>query len=566
MTEITYYKSGKRKPVRVSGRAAVAAPARRYEARPAARRRGLRLALALFLLLAAAVVLAVLTGRQTLSDVFAVVSLSSHIRRLPRWLLYAVPLAVCVLVALGTYCLACGRRLVFKALLLVILVAVFAGPGIALGWASALVGHMGWGGTAEQRKTVAQARAVLQHPLPNKPVNILLLGVDENQNSDSQILVRLDPQAKTISMLSLPRDLRTDIPGLGYAKLNAAYHFGGVKLAVQTFSKITGLPINHFIRVDFGGFWHIIDLLGGVYLPIDHRYYNPEGTGYQPIHLQPGYQLLHAKGSLDFVRFRHDQDGDFTRMVRQQMFLREVQRQAERWSTSWTQVLSHGARDHQADDDRPRLAPRAAADRRHGPLAQHRAHLPGARRGQHADDRRRRLRRAFAEPDRDGRAGVRAPADAAGAAPAAPTTARPDGERLRYAGGRSPASSHGRPSTVYDWSAWRALARQTSLTLEAPTIWPAGLGYDTAGVPFRAYSVKTPDKQQCRRRSRSARSSAAAGERPSTGACRPLPGRTRPPSPIPARRAPSRAARICCSTRTPTCTWSPGTRTATPTG
>ena len=284
------------------------APARRDAVRPAAHRRGLRLALVLLLLVVAAVVLAVLLGRSAFSDTFAVVGLSSHIRRLPRWLFYAVPLAVCALVALSTYCLALERRLVFKALTIVILVAVFAGPGIALGWASAVVGHMGWAGTAEQKQTVAQARTVLQRPLPNKPVNILLLGVDENQNSDTQILVRLDPQAKTISMLSLPRDLRTDIPGLGYAKMNAAYHLGGVKLAVQTFSSITGLPINHFIRVDFAGFWHIVDLLGGVYLPIDHRYYNPQGTGFQPINLQPGYQLVHAKGALDFVRFRHDQE------------------------------------------------------------------------------------------------------------------------------------------------------------------------------------------------------------------------------------------------------------------
>ena len=410
MTEISYYKAGKRKSVRVSGRAPVAAPARRDDAQPAARRRGLRLALALLLLLAAAVVLVVLTGRQTLSDVFAVVSLSSHIRRLPRWLLYAVPLAVCVVVALGTYCLACGRRLVFKALLLIILVAVFAGPGIALGWASALVGHMGWGGTAEQKKTVAQARAVLQHPLPNKPVNILLLGVDANQNSDSQILVRLDPQAKTISMLSLPRDLRTDIPGLGYAKMNAAYHFGGVKLAVQTFSKITGLPINHFVRVDFGGFWHIIDLLGGVYLPIDHRYYNPEGTGYQPIHLQPGYQLVRPSGrSTSCASVMTRRATSRARCASRCSCARYSDRPCAGAPAGPT--CCPWSRDQPADDDGPRLAQQVVAGRQHGDVAQHRAHLPGARRGQHADDRRRRLRRAT--PGRSqGGAGVRDPAGA----------------------------------------------------------------------------------------------------------------------------------------------------------
>ena len=76
------------------------------------------------------------------------------------------------------------------------------------------------------------------------PMTILLLGTDASHNSDSQILVRLDPQAKTISMLSLPRDLMVDIPGVGTNKLNAAYTYGGVKLAAQTFHQITGVPIH----------------------------------------------------------------------------------------------------------------------------------------------------------------------------------------------------------------------------------------------------------------------------------------------------------------------------------
>jgi len=222
----------------------------------------------------------VLYGRQAFDDLFAVAGVSSHIRRLPAWLLYAIPLAVCAVVALSAYSLACGRRLVFRVLLVGVLVVVFAAPGFALGWASGLVGTMGQGGTREQKQTVAAARSVLQQPLRGKSVTILLLGIDRASpgdpgRSDSQILVRLDPQAQTISMLSLPRDLRTDIPGLGYAKLNAAYSSGGVKLTIQTFEKLTGVPINHFVRMDFGGFWHLVDVLGGVYLPIDHRYYNP---------------------------------------------------------------------------------------------------------------------------------------------------------------------------------------------------------------------------------------------------------------------------------------------------
>ena len=140
-------------------------------------------------------------------------------------------------------------------------------------------------------------------------------------------------------MLSLPRDLLVDIPGHGQDKMNAAYAYGGPRLVVKTFKQLTGLQINHFIQVDFGGFWHVVNILGGVYLPVDHRYFVPASADYKSIDLQPGYQLVRGKQALNFVRFRHDQYGDFTRMQRQQLFLRELQRQSGRWSGDWSRVL-----------------------------------------------------------------------------------------------------------------------------------------------------------------------------------------------------------------------------------
>ncbi|RPI05053.1 MAG: LytR family transcriptional regulator, partial [Actinobacteria bacterium] len=122
-------------------------------------------------------------------------------------------------------------------------------------------------------------------------------------------------------------------------KMNAAYSYGGPALVVKTFTQLTGLPINHFIEVDFGGFWHSVNILGGVYVAVDHRYYNPESSDWKSIDIAPGYQLLHGHDALDFVRFRHDQKGDFTRMQRQQLFLKEMQRQSGRWSGDWSRVL-----------------------------------------------------------------------------------------------------------------------------------------------------------------------------------------------------------------------------------
>ena len=152
------------------------------------------------------------------------------------------------------------------------------------------------------------------------------------------MLVRLDPDTKSISVLSIPRDLRVDIPGVGYNKMNAAYFFGGPSLVVETFSNVTGLPINHFVETDFEGFRHAVNILGGIYIPVDRRYYNATDNSYQKLDIAPGYRLLQGGDALHFVRFRHDEKGDFGRMQRQQLFLRETQRQSGRWSEDWQKV------------------------------------------------------------------------------------------------------------------------------------------------------------------------------------------------------------------------------------
>lgn len=69
-----------------------------------------------------------------------------------------------------------------------------------------------------------------------------------------------------LQLLSIPRDLKVDIPGQGTNKVNAAYAFGGPDLLVETVSQATGIPINHYLEVDFGGFAGIVDALGGIEL------------------------------------------------------------------------------------------------------------------------------------------------------------------------------------------------------------------------------------------------------------------------------------------------------------
>jgi LCP family protein required for cell wall assembly len=169
-------------------------------------------------------------------------------------------------------------------------------------------------------------------------MDILVLGSDkrtddaeEERRSDTVLLVHVDPDQKYLSLLSLPRDLRVEIPGHGLDKLNAAYAYGGPSLTVETVELLTGIDIDEYIEVDFTAFADITDALGGVYLDIDRRYYNDDAR-WELIKISPGYQLLDGEAALDYVRFRRDLNYDFGRMDRQQRFIIAMREQALGWN------------------------------------------------------------------------------------------------------------------------------------------------------------------------------------------------------------------------------------------
>jgi LCP family protein required for cell wall assembly len=290
-------------------------------------------------------------GRDAVGNSRAALDIAKLSGKVPDWAVLAAPVVVILAVALVTAYLAFGRHLAVKLIGVAVIVLVLATPGLAVGYANGLVKDFGGDTTGSaattpaQQKAVQDANAEVVAALPHKPMNILLIGSDKTSapgdpgRSDTQMLMRLDPETKSISMLSLPRDLRVNIEGVGYAKMNEAYSYGGPKLVIRTFKQLTGLPINGWIEINFGGFWHVVNLLGGVYLPVDHKYFVPASADYKSINLEPGYQLVRGKQALNYVRFRHDQRGDFTRMQRQQLFIRELQHQSDRWSGDVKKVI-----------------------------------------------------------------------------------------------------------------------------------------------------------------------------------------------------------------------------------
>lgn len=173
-----------------------------------------------------------------------------------------------------------------------------------------------------------------------KPENILILGSDKRAGeefeedpgrSDTTILLRIDPEDDTISVMSIPRDLKVEIPEYGTGKFNEAYTYGGPKLTLQVVKELTGLRINHVVNVDFLGFVRAVDAIGCVYTDVDRRYYHsnaglPPSEQYSEINIQPGYQKLCGVKALQYVRYRHT-DTDIVRSARQQSFISDARQQ-----------------------------------------------------------------------------------------------------------------------------------------------------------------------------------------------------------------------------------------------
>lgn len=180
----------------------------------------------------------------------------------------------------------------------------------------------------------------LSEKVPEEPFNILLLGSDarpkdEVARADTIIVARIDPGEKRVWMLSIPRDTRVEIPDHGVDKINAATYLGGPALMIDTVEEFLGMPINHYMEVDFNGFQGIVDAMGGIYVNVEVEIDDWKAASHSPgrraQRIEPGYQLLDGEHALTFVRSRDYPDADFTRMRHQQEFFKALASQSMRW-------------------------------------------------------------------------------------------------------------------------------------------------------------------------------------------------------------------------------------------
>lgn len=145
----------------------------------------------------------------------------------------------------------------------------------------------------------------------------LATGGDIGAGRTDTILLIHVPASGPTTMVSLPRDWYVPIPGNGTDKLNASFSLGGAPLLVQTVEGVTGLRIDHYAEVGFGGFADMVDAIGGVDICVPYDIVDPLAG----IDLRAGCQELSGPQALGFVRSRATALADIDRMNNQRLFL-----------------------------------------------------------------------------------------------------------------------------------------------------------------------------------------------------------------------------------------------------
>jgi len=228
---------------------------------------------------------------------------------------------------------------------------------LALAWG--VLGFVSFSNGVEEANARLPGRATAQlaphdGSLLSDPATILVVGTDggkapgrgDANRSDSLLLLRTDPGTHRLSYLSIPRDLRVEIPGYGTSKINAANQFGGPALTIETVRKLTGLPIHHVVVVDFDGFRELIDALGGIDVNVpkpilsnafDCPYTAERCRDWEGWRFAKGVQHMDGRRSLVYSRIRTNQldssDTDVSRGGRQQAVAEAVGDEIASFST-----------------------------------------------------------------------------------------------------------------------------------------------------------------------------------------------------------------------------------------
>ena len=173
----------------------------------------------------------------------------------------------------------------------------------------------------------------------NKPMTILLMGVDTGNgsredpwavNSDTMILVTVNPRTKETTMTSLERDILTNVSSDGQTvqeKLNAAYAQGGAKLAIKTIQDLLNIHIDRYVMINMKGLIQLVDKIGGITVnnPFDFDISIEENEPEYTAKIAPGRHEINGEQALVYSRMRYqDPEGDYGRQKRQREVIKKI--------------------------------------------------------------------------------------------------------------------------------------------------------------------------------------------------------------------------------------------------
>lgn len=229
-----------------------------------------------------------------------------------------------------------GRKRVWKVIFSVLLI------GMVGTVAYLFKAYSDIGSTAESIYTSVNVNEMREEEIEvetaTQPISFLLLGADtgtaeeertETGRSDTIIVCTVNPNTKTTTLLSIPRDSFAEIVGYSdvydyygdyYDKMNHAYAFGGTEMSINTVQQFLNVPIDYYVEVNFDGLVDIVDAVGGIEItsPLTFDFYGPQ-------FIEGQTQTLTGYDALQFSRMRkQDPEGDLGRQKRQQMVIKAI--------------------------------------------------------------------------------------------------------------------------------------------------------------------------------------------------------------------------------------------------
>lgn len=234
-----------------------------------------------------------------------------------------------------------SKRFVIAAIVLVLVCAMGAGTAFAL-YVDSINQKLNKGNMTQKEidginDALKPASGVVKGTTFDEPFYMLLIGSDrrsdgsvEGARSDTNIVVRVDPDRNQVTMVSIPRDTKIELENYGTNKFNAALNFGGAGLVITEAEKLLGIDISHYAEVNFDTLVELVDAVGGVDVEvaetIDDADADRTRSDYYTadIVIEEGLQHLDGEQALVFARSRAYVDGDFTRTANQRLLIEAI--------------------------------------------------------------------------------------------------------------------------------------------------------------------------------------------------------------------------------------------------